>query len=938
MKRIAGWLMAWLLVATLLPLGARFVTSEDMTNPLVTTAWGEEAAHPHNESTKHCYCGNTEGYSNYCKGSRHSIYDRSWTAVGTAEELKKAFADGKSAYIYLTKDIEVSDTLGFTGNDGNNGAMLHLCLNGYTITQETNEAVIEVGVSNVTSSTPGKNLSRLWICDCAPSAGSIKHAEGMKGDGIGVLGMGTLNLCGGKITGNSTGVTVADCKIKNYNFTTIGYFSMLDGTICGNDYGLTVDASVEGCVEMSGGTIESNARGGVRVGNNAYFTMKGGTISGNGTSGTSGTTGAGVNVGGGAHFEMTDGTISGNTAKFGGGVYVFQNATFTMSGSRAKITQNTATSSAGSMGGGGVCIQGGTFNMSGGTIGGSDGDANTAGSGGGVYVTNNGARNGTFNMTGGIITGNTATNGGGVYMKENQTLNVAGSPIVQGNSSNDVALEWARNCKICVTNPLTGSAKIVIEGTDLTIDGDAGYYDKAVDNTGGTTTLTRPACPHTSKTTVPAQASTCQERGWAEYKKCDNCGKLFDASGKLIDKIPLLSPAGHTFGDWQHDETDHWKQCTVCSTMGEKAAHTGGTETCTAQAVCEICGQPYGSTAAHEYDTAEWGYKSSDGHAHKCKNCDAYDTVKPHTYTEGSDTCEVCAYKRSHVHSLSYVEEVPATCTTAGTKAHYKCAGCSETFEDAAGTTPLTDLTIAATGHDFSAATCTEAGKCSHCDATTPMLGHDYIQKFDDTQHWKECSRCQMIDSENPRADHIFGEVDKCSVCGYTKAVTPGGEEPTPTPTPGGEEPIPTPTPGGHRHHTGGSSATGIDALLTAPDAKSATDYSGGIYGLTFKSYANFSSFQGVQVDGKTIAPANYIAEEGSIEVYLKAVYLRTLAAGKHTVTILSSEGNATAEFTVGGVMTAPKTADAGTLVYLTLALSSYTGTALMVRKNRKES
>ena len=146
------------------------------------------------------------------------------------------------------------------------------------------------------------------------------------------------------------------------------------------------------------------------------------------------------------------------------------------------------------------------------------------------------------------------------------------------------------------------------------------------------------------------------------------------------------------------------------------------------------------------------------------------------------------------------------------------------------------------------------------------------------------------------------------------------------------------PTPGGHRHHTGGSSATGIDALLTAPDAKSATDYSGGIYGLTFKSYANFSSFQGVQVDGKTIAPANYIAEEGSIEVYLKAVYLRTLAAGKHTVTILSSEGNATAEFTVGGVMTAPKTADAGTLVYLTLALSSYTGTALMVRKNRKEN
>ena len=143
------------------------------------------------------------------------------------------------------------------------------------------------------------------------------------------------------------------------------------------------------------------------------------------------------------------------------------------------------------------------------------------------------------------------------------------------------------------------------------------------------------------------------------------------------------------------------------------------------------------------------------------------------------------------------------------------------------------------------------------------------------------------------------------------------------------------PTPGGHRHHTGGSSATGIDALLTAPDAKSATDYSGGIYGLTFKSYANFSSFQGVQVDGKTIAPANYIAEEGSIEVYLKAVYLRTLAAGKHTVTILSSEGNATSEFTVGGVATAPKTFDAGVTAYAAAGLLSMGGLAFTVRKRR---
>lgn len=124
-----------------------------------------------------------------------------------------------------------------------------------------------------------------------------------------------------------------------------------------------------------------------------------------------------------------------------------------------------------------------------------------------------------------------------------------------------------------------------------------------------------------------------------------------------------------------------------------------------------------------------------------------------------------------------------------------------------------------------------------------------------------------------------------------------------------------------------------ITPLLTAPDAKSATDYSGGIYGLTFKSSAGFPSFLGVQVDGRTIDKSCYIAEEGSIEVYLKAVYLRTLAAGKHTVTILSSQGNTTAEFTIGGLNTAPKTFDAGVAVYGVTAVLSLGGMAWMGKK-----
>ena len=141
----------------------------------------------------------------------------------------------------------------------------------------------------------------------------------------------------------------------------------------------------------------------------------------------------------------------------------------------------------------------------------------------------------------------------------------------------------------------------------------------------------------------------------------------------------------------------------------------------------------------------------------------------------------------------------------------------------------------------------------------------------------------------------------------------------------GSDRPAPTPSRPSHKGST-------IEAISTA-DGRSATDYSGGIYGLTFRSTAGFSSFLGVQVDGGTIAPSCYSAEKGSIVVYLKAVYLRTLKAGTHTITILSSEGNASMEFTVGGVTTSPKTFDAGVAGYVSIALLGLTGGSLCLRR-----
>ena len=125
--------------------------------------------------------------------------------------------------------------------------------------------------------------------------------------------------------------------------------------------------------------------------------------------------------------------------------------------------------------------------------------------------------------------------------------------------------------------------------------------------------------------------------------------------------------------------------------------------------------------------------------------------------------------------------------------------------------------------------------------------------------------------------------------------------------------------------------------------------YDGGRTGLTFISSASFDSFKGVQVDGKTLAARNYIAGRGSIEVYLKPAYLRTLTNGDHIVTILSAEGDVSAVFAVSvaagsvtagsvtGGKTSPSTFDPGVTVYAAAALVSLTGLTLLPRKRRKE-
>lgn len=76
---------------------------------------------------------------------------------------------------------------------------------------------------------------------------------------------------------------------------------------------------------------------------------------------------------------------------------------------------------------------------------------------------------------------------------------------------------------------------------------------------------------------TPGMAADC-----TNSQTCTVCGEI------------LAEATGHDFtGEWKFDQTNHWKMC-VCGQTEQLAAHSGGTATTTALAVCEICQQPYG--------------------------------------------------------------------------------------------------------------------------------------------------------------------------------------------------------------------------------------------------------------------------------------------------------------------------------------------------------
>ena len=141
-----------------------------------------------------------------------------------------------------------------------------------------------------------------------------------------------------------------------------------------------------------------------------------------------------------------------------------------------------------------------------------------------------------------------------------------------------------------------------------------------------------------------------------------------------------------------------------------------------------------------------------------------------------------------------------------------------------------------------------------------PQHTHSYGDwQKDETNHWHKCACGEKADSAAHSYDNDADTT--CNVCSYVRTVTAS---------------TPSITRGQNVKWTQGSANE-----------------------LIFTSNAPLSEFISVTIDGQVVDERNYVKEEGSTIIKLKADYLSTLSAGNHTISINSTSGSATTAFTI---------------------------------------
>ena len=229
----------------------------------------------------------------------------------------------------------------------------------------------------------------------------------------------------------------------------------------------------------------------------------------------------------------------------------------------------------------------------------------------------------------------------------------------------------------------------------------------------------------------------------------------------------IAHPTDHVWGNWQHDDTQHWRYCTVPGCTAEKREnHTTDTPaTCTTKAVCTVCKSQYGKFDTHNHPAAKvtstaataptCGSKGNEAYSY-CAACRKY--FKDGDKNLYDDATHFAIAALTH-RSATKTAAVAPTCEVGGNLAYWYCADCGNYYADKDGR--LDSTTAFATNASF----------------LLSALGHDYEgqpYKSDATGHWQVCKHdgCAQETAHETHTGHEATCVaeSKCQVCGYKLA------------------------------------------------------------------------------------------------------------------------------------------------------------------------
>lgn len=229
-----------------------------------------------------------------------------------------------------------------------------------------------------------------------------------------------------------------------------------------------------------------------------------------------------------------------------------------------------------------------------------------------------------------------------------------------------------------------------------------------------------------SITSQVTTAATCVAAG-VETHTCSTCGYSYTT------EIPVSTT--HTYGEWDGDESKHFRTCSVCG-KEDSGAHSWADEVITVKPTC----------------------KEEGVVAEICTVCggalyEVLPKLTTHTYDNACDPeCNVCGETREIEHKFS-------TAWTRNWKEHWhECTICKEKT---------------GVGDHFPGPAATEEKDqlCLTCGLVmTPKLNHehDYSTKWshDETGHWYACDGCE------DQKDFNYHEYDDlcdpdCNICGF---------------------------------------------------------------------------------------------------------------------------------------------------------------------------